>query len=77
MQVVWRIFRMVGVEGFAIRSVKRIFERQGLPAPDGKHIWSQFFIREAIRDDVYRPHAREEIAALVARGRCRRKWSPA
>ncbi len=68
MQIVSRIFRMVGVEGFAIRGAKRIFEREGLPMPDGKHIWGQFFIREAIKDDVYRPHTPEEIEALVARG---------
>jgi hypothetical protein len=31
MGVVARIFRMVGVEGFGIRGVKRTFEREGLP----------------------------------------------
>jgi site-specific DNA recombinase len=68
MAVAERIFRMVGVEGIAIRGVKRIFEREGMPTPDGKRIWGQFFIREAIRDDIYKPHTREEIEALVARG---------
>jgi hypothetical protein len=36
--------------------------------PEGKHRWGQFFIREAIRDDAYRPHSRKEIEALVAKG---------
>jgi site-specific DNA recombinase len=68
MAVVARIFRMVGTEGIAIRGVKRTFEREGLPSPQGKNIWGQFFIREAINDDAYRPHSREEIEELVAKG---------
>jgi site-specific DNA recombinase len=68
MAVVKRIFRMVGTKGVAIRGVKRIFEREGLPTPEGKYRWGQFFIREAIRDDAYRPHSREEIAEFVAKG---------
>jgi hypothetical protein len=39
-----------------------------LPTPEGKRHWGQFFIRECILDDIYKPHAREEIEALVARG---------
>jgi site-specific DNA recombinase len=68
MAVVKRIFRMVGMEGVAIRGVKRTFEREGMPTPEGKKIWGQLFIREAIRDDAYRPHSREEIEKLVAKG---------
>ena len=71
MAVAKRIFRMVGTEGVASRTVKRTFEREGLPTPEGKQRWGQFFIREAIRDDAYRPHSREEIEILVAKGRCR------
>jgi site-specific DNA recombinase len=69
MVVVKRIFRMVGTEGAAIRGVKHIFEREGFPTPEGKRRWGQFFIREAIRDDIYIPHDRGEIGALVAKGR--------
>jgi len=68
MEVVARIFRMVGVEGFGIRGVKRTFERGELPSPEGKRIWGQFFIREAIKDDIYRPHTYSEIEAMVAKG---------
>jgi site-specific DNA recombinase len=68
MAVVKRVYRMVGTEGVAIRGVKRIFEREGLPTPEGKKIWGQFFIREAIRDDAYRPHSWKEIERLVAKG---------
>jgi len=42
MAVVARIFRMVGTEGVAIRGVKRTFEREGLPSPQGKEIWGSF-----------------------------------
>jgi site-specific DNA recombinase len=68
MAVVKRIFRMVGTEGAAIRAVKRAFELEGLPTPEGKKIWGQFFIRGAILDDAYRPHSREEIEKLVVKG---------
>ncbi len=73
MEVVRRIFRMIGTEGVAIRGVKKIFEREGLPTPEGKSIWGQFFIREAVNDDAYRPHTREEIEALVAKGQMARE----
>ena len=68
MAVVKRIVRMVGIEGAAIRAVKRAFELEGLPTPEGKKIWGQFFIRGAILDDAYRPHSREEIAEYVTKG---------
>jgi site-specific DNA recombinase len=68
MEVVARIFRMVGIEGYGIRGVTRAFERAGLPTPEGKRIWGPFFIRECIRDDIYKAHDHEEIEALVARG---------
>jgi site-specific DNA recombinase len=68
MRVVARIFRMVGAEGYGIRGVKHAFEREGRPSPEGKAIWGQFFIRECIRDDIYKAHTREEIEELVAKG---------
>ena len=43
MDVVGRIFRMIGTEGVAIRGVKKIFEWEGLPTPEGKSIPGQFF----------------------------------
>jgi hypothetical protein len=68
MGLVARIFRMVGIEGFGIRGVKRTFGREGLATPDGKRIWSQFLIRKAIMEDAYRPHTYSEIEVLVAKG---------
>jgi site-specific DNA recombinase len=66
MQLVKRIFYVVGVEGYSIRSVKRAFEREGLITPDGKHNWAAPFIRGCISDDVYKPHTYQEVEALVS-----------
>src|ERR671917_2271798 len=46
MGVVYRIFRMVALEGVVMRGVKRTFEREGLPTPEGGRTWGQFFIGE-------------------------------
>lgn len=66
MAVVRRIFRMSGVEGLPLHRVKRTLEREGTPTPNGGKYWRAQTIREAILDDVYRPHTYEEIAALVS-----------
>jgi site-specific DNA recombinase len=68
MPIVRRIFRMVGVQGATMHKVKRTFEREGIPTPQGGKYWDRPFFRECILDDVYRPHAREEIDSLVAEG---------
>jgi len=65
MPTVRRIFRMVGSEGHSLRKTKRRFDIEGLPTPGGKRYWSETFIREVVRDDVYRAHSFEEIEALV------------
>jgi hypothetical protein len=75
MEVVKRIFRLVGVEGEGVRGVKKILDREGVRTPpnaakDGHpergQYWSRQFIRDVIAADVYKPHNREELAALVA-----------
>jgi site-specific DNA recombinase len=66
MRVVRRIFEMIGIEGSSIRAVRRALEAQGLPSPSGGRRWSQMFVRSAILDDVYLPHAYEELEALVS-----------
>jgi site-specific DNA recombinase len=65
MQVIRRIFGMLGVEGSTIHGVKRTLEREGLQTPAGGERWSAMAIRRFIRDDVFRPHTYEEVAALV------------
>ena len=63
MSVVRRIFEVIGVEGRAIRAVRRELASEGLPTPGGLRHWSQMTIR---LDGVYKPHTHEEIRALVS-----------
>ena len=65
-QIVRRIFYMVGVEGRTLYSVGKVLRGEGVPTPKGKKLWSQTIVRKIINNDVYRPHDREEIEGLVA-----------
>src|ERR671915_468035 len=65
MAVVRRIFRMVGVEGYTMNATRLAFNREGVRPPSGE-FWSPKYIREAIKDDVYRSHSYEEVAELVS-----------
>jgi hypothetical protein len=66
MAVIERIFRMVGVEGHTMNATRLAFNREGVRPPSGGRFWSPKYIREAIKDDVYRSHTYEEVAALVS-----------
>jgi site-specific DNA recombinase len=66
MQIIKRIFRMVGAEGYTMSATRLTFNREGVSPPSGGRYWSPKYIREAIRDDVYRPHTFKEVAALVS-----------
>ena len=77
MAVVRRIFELVALERLGVRGVKKVLDREGVPTPPNplkdKHpekgrFWSRQFIRDAILSDVYKPHTREEMTALVAGG---------
>src|SRR5215212_5001810 len=65
MSVVRRVFEMVGVEGLAIRTVKRVFEQEEVPTPNGARWWSAKTLRDIILDDCYKPHTFEEVRDLV------------
>ena len=65
MRVVRRIFYMVGVERRALNAVKRVLEAEKIPTPTGKRRWVTWVIRRFLLDDVYKPHAFEEVAKLV------------
>jgi site-specific DNA recombinase len=66
MEIVRRIFRMVGVEGRPLRSVARTLEQQGVPTPKRARHWDRSFIRACVLDDVYKPHTFKEVRALVS-----------
>src|SRR3712207_3489618 len=46
MQVVRRVFHLVGVEGYTLYKVKTTFEREGIPAPAGGTRWDRAFFRQ-------------------------------
>jgi hypothetical protein len=75
MEVIRRIFRMVGAEGASMHGVCKALDREGVPTPQtprkAKHPeerrwWSKRTIRDIIEDDCYRPHAHEEIAPRLS-----------
>src|SRR5215204_3203168 len=68
MRVVRRIFRMMGSEHCTLYAVKRTFEREGVPTPGGARFWHAKVIRTYLLEDVYKPHARDEITAMVDAG---------
>jgi site-specific DNA recombinase len=68
MRVVKRIFRMVGSEHCTLYAVKRALEREGVPTPGGARFWHAKCIRNYLSDDVYKPHTRDEIMAMVSAG---------
>ncbi len=63
--VVRRIFRMAGVDGLSVNGIKRALDAEGVPTPSGRKYWHWRAIQSFIMDDVYRPHAFEEVADLL------------
>jgi site-specific DNA recombinase len=77
MEVVRRIFRMAGDERKGAWAVKRTLDDEGVPTPPNAlkdkrpelgAKWARQYIRKVIDSDAYKPHTREEVAALVAGG---------
>src|ERR687890_226452 len=68
MRVVRRIFRMVGAEHSTLYAVKRTLERENVPTPGGARFWHAKCIRNYLSEDVYKPHTRDEITAMVDAG---------
>jgi site-specific DNA recombinase len=66
MAVVRRVFRMVGAEGASLHAVQRSLEHEGIRAPKGGPYWSRSFLRRLLLEEVYKPHAFEELAPLVS-----------
>jgi site-specific DNA recombinase len=77
MSVVRSVFRMVGGEGWSLYGVAKALRERGAPTPadvlaarEGKtppgNPWRHRALRLMIQNDVYKPHDREELAALVS-----------
>ena len=60
------IFRMVGAEGHTMNATRVASNREGVRPPSGGRFWSPKYIRETIKDDVYRSHSYDDVAALVS-----------
>ena len=65
--VVRRIFGMLAA-GNSMNGVKNALQQDGVPAPRGGKRWSRASIRQMVLDDVYKPHAPEELEGLVEEG---------
>jgi site-specific DNA recombinase len=69
MSVVRLIFRAVA-EGQSLYRVKRSLELDGVSPPTngkrGGKYWGASYLRRLVMEDVYKPHAYQEVAVLVA-----------
>src|SRR5215211_1248979 len=69
MAVVKRILRWIGVEGWAIRKVRKSLDDLGVEPPGGymnkSGLWNEWQIRRMLRNDAYKPHPFEEVESLV------------
>jgi site-specific DNA recombinase len=77
MSVVGRIFRMIGAQGVSLRGVITVLNREGVELPASTNNkskrWGVTFVRDCIiRDDLFKPHAFEELQGIV----CDRLLSP-
>lgn len=68
MATVRRVLSMLA-DSASVKGVAAALEADGIPAPRGGRVWSRFTVRTIAKEDAYRPHAREELEALVADGR--------
>lgn len=58
----------MAAEGSSLRSIKRTFESEGIPSPNGNVHWSPYYARRLIFNDAYRPHSPAELKELVDGG---------
>jgi site-specific DNA recombinase len=72
MDVVRRIFKMVGREGMKLHGAKKSLDGEGVPTPGRARYWNTNFIRSVVRDDVYKPHTYDELRAMVDAGQMTR-----
>jgi hypothetical protein len=77
MEVVMSIFKMTGDERKSAWAGKRALDDEGVPTPPNAlknkrpelgAKWGRQYIRNVIDSDAYKPHTREDLAALVAQG---------
>ena len=62
--VVERVFRLAA-EGLGTKAIQTRLYRQGILSPTGKEVWHRPVLMRMVMSDTYKPHTREEAAALV------------
>ena len=65
MSTVRRIFEIVA-GGTSLQAIKQVLEAVGIPTPNGGERWSRSTLRALVRNDLYFPHAFEEVASMVS-----------
>ena len=73
MAVVRRIFRMIGADGMSLRGVVAALNHEGVKLPastsNSSGRWGVTFVRDhLVKDDLYKPHAFEELRRLMTEG---------
>jgi site-specific DNA recombinase len=66
MNIVRRIFYMVGVEKVGVHRVITAFKKEGIPTPTGKKVWERAIVKRLIWEDSYKPHSFEELKGLIS-----------
>ena len=66
MNVVRRLFYLVGIERRPIYQVKRMFDAEGVPTATGGKKWAPQVLREHLLNDVYRPHKFDELRGILS-----------
>jgi site-specific DNA recombinase len=67
MVVARRIFEMAA-EGNSLLAIKKALERDGVPTPTGKRLWSLGTLHQIVNNEVYRSRSVEELRAIVSDG---------
>ncbi len=66
MEIVRRIFRMIGVDRTGVHGVVTAFKKEGIPTPTGNKVWTRAIVKRFVREDSYKPHAFEELRDVVS-----------
>ena len=68
MVLVRRIFRMVGAEGMTLNATRCALEKEGIPTPSGRRVWSRQYLRDCIHTAKLRAPARGPIHRSAWKG---------
>jgi site-specific DNA recombinase len=64
--VVRRIFHMIGVGKAGVHGVVTAFKKEGIPTPTGNKVWERAIVKRLIWEDSYKPHFFEELQSIIS-----------